>query len=218
MMEDTDFKPRCVEDKLQIARIRLQETKLEKTGLNKFSNYTYFQLADFLPKIQEICGSLELFGQVSFTADMATLTITNTEAREQSLTFTSPMSTAALKGCHDVQNLGAVQTYLRRYLWVMAFEIVEHDPLDSGAENGKKKPGGTSALAWETLTDEEKKEAEDTGNEILLLWGNKRKQEAVDLLRKNQEPSFKTAVWSMLSSAMRSEIKKMEEERRKAEK
>jgi hypothetical protein len=43
----------------------------------------------------------------------------------------SPMSSAALKGCHEVQNLGAVQTYLRRYLWVTAMEIVEHDALDA---------------------------------------------------------------------------------------
>jgi hypothetical protein len=51
------------------------------------------------------------------------------------------MSSAALKGCHDVQNLGAVQTYLRRYLWTNAFEIVEHDALDAttgGAEPVKK--------------------------------------------------------------------------------
>ena len=48
-----------------------------------------------------------------------------------SIMFTSPMSSAALKGCHDVQNLGAVQTYLRRYLWTNAFEIVEHDALDA---------------------------------------------------------------------------------------
>jgi hypothetical protein len=51
------------------------------------------------------------------------------------------MSTAALKGCHEVQNLGAVQTYLRRYLWVAALEIVEHDALD--ATTGKKGDGPT---------------------------------------------------------------------------
>jgi hypothetical protein len=41
------------------------------------------------------------------------------------------MSRAELKGCHEVQNLGAVQTYLRRYLWTTAMEIVEHDALDA---------------------------------------------------------------------------------------
>jgi hypothetical protein len=30
-----------------------------------------------------------------------------------------------------VQNLGAVQTYLRRYLWTNCFELVEHDALDA---------------------------------------------------------------------------------------
>jgi hypothetical protein len=51
------------------------------------------------------------------------------------------MSSAALKGCHDVQNLGAVQTYLRRYLWVNAFEIVEHDALEP--LTGKESPAIT---------------------------------------------------------------------------
>jgi hypothetical protein len=48
------------------------------------------------------------------------------------------MSSAALKGCHDVQNLGAVQTYLRRYLWTNAFEIVEHDALDATTGEDKR--------------------------------------------------------------------------------
>jgi hypothetical protein len=50
------------------------------------------------------------------------------------------MSSAALKGCHDVQNLGAVISYLRRYLWTNAFEIVEHDVLD--ATTGSVEPLG----------------------------------------------------------------------------
>jgi hypothetical protein len=48
------------------------------------------------------------------------------------------MSSAALKGCHDVQNLGATISYLRRYLWVNCFEICEHDALD--ATTGSSEP------------------------------------------------------------------------------
>jgi len=126
--------------KLQEARILLQNTKLNKSGKNKFAGYEYFELGDFLPQIQNICKNVGLCGMVSFTADTAYLTIHETEG-EGFVTFTSPMSSAALKGCHDVQNLGAVQTYLRRYLWTNAFEIVEHDALDAttgGAEPVKK--------------------------------------------------------------------------------
>jgi hypothetical protein len=126
--------------KLQEARIQLQNTKLNKSGKNKFAGYEYFELGDFLPQIQNICQKVGLCGLVSFTATDAYLTIHETEG-DGFVTFTSPMSSAALKGCHDVQNLGAVQTYLRRYLWTNAFEIVEHDALDAttgGVEPAKK--------------------------------------------------------------------------------
>ena len=106
--------------KLQEARIKLQQTKLNKSGHNKFAGYKYFELGDFLPAIQKICDDFGLCGVVSFNHEMAFLQIVDTED-SSSIMFTSPMSSAALKGCHDVQNLGAVQTYLRRYLWVNAF-------------------------------------------------------------------------------------------------
>lgn len=119
-----------VHKKLMQARLKLQGTKLEKTGHNKFAGYKYFELGDFLPVVQKIFAELELSGYVSFLPDVAVLTITDME--DGSVIFiNSPMATAALKGAHDIQNLGAVQTYLRRYLWVTALEIVEHDILDA---------------------------------------------------------------------------------------
>lgn len=128
-----------VHKKLMQARVTLQSTKLQKSGHNKFAGYYYFELGDFLPEIQNIFNNLGLCGVVSFTNDMATLTITDMEDGT-TLNITSPMSSAALKGCHEVQNLGAVQTYLRRYLWVTAMEIVEHDALEplTGSEDPAK--------------------------------------------------------------------------------
>jgi hypothetical protein len=49
------------------------------------------------------------------------------------------MAEANLKGNHEIQNLGAVETYQRRYLWMTAMEIVEHDILDSGREKDVKE-------------------------------------------------------------------------------
>ena len=123
--------------KLQQARMLLQGTKLSKSGKNKFAGYEYFELSDFLPSIQKICNDIGLCGVVSFNHEMAFLQINDVEDGT-SIMFTSPMSSAALKGCHDVQNLGAVISYLRRYLWVNCFEIVEHDALD--ATLGKDEP------------------------------------------------------------------------------
>ena len=119
-----------VHKKLVEARIALQNTKLEKSGHNKFAGYKYFELGDFLPTINNIFSNVGLCGVVSFTSDLATLTLTDLEDAT-SLVITSPMGSAALKGCHEVQNIGAVETYQRRYLWVSAMEIVEHDALEA---------------------------------------------------------------------------------------
>ena len=128
--------------KMQKARCEFQEKPLKKSGHNKFAGYHYFELGDFLPTINSLLEKYNLCSNISFDNDMATLTIVNAENTDEKLVFTSPMSEANLKSCHAVQNLGAVQTYLRRYLWVNAFEIVESDGLD--AITGKDEPKGAS--------------------------------------------------------------------------
>jgi hypothetical protein len=124
--------------KLQEARIDLQSRPLKKSGRNKFAGFEYFELGDFLPTIQNIFTEKGLCGTITFYTDIAILTIVDVDKPEDKIEFKSPMSTAELKGCHAIQNLGAVQTYLRRYLWVAAMEIVEHDSLD--AVTGKDDP------------------------------------------------------------------------------
>ena len=124
--------------KLQQARLKLQAAPLKKSGKNKFAGYDYFELGDFLPTIQEICLNKGLCGTIAYGKEIATLTIRDTDKPDYAIEFTCPMSTAALKGCHEVQNMGAVLTYIRRYLWVSAFEILEHDALD--ATMGKDEP------------------------------------------------------------------------------
>ena len=119
--------------KLMQARLKLQETSLNKSGVNKFAGYKYFELGDFLPTIQKICNDVGICGHITFYTDIAILTIADIDDSNQFIEFKCPMSTAALKGCHDVQNLGAVLTYIRRYLWVNAFEIVESDVVDASA-------------------------------------------------------------------------------------
>jgi len=127
--------------KLQEARVELKTIPIKESGENKFAGYCYMELGDFLPHIVELCHKHGLCTVVSF-ADMATLTVVNSDKPEEQIVFTSPMSTAELKGCHAIQNLGAVETYLRRYLYVAAFDIVEHDALDStrGKTDDKKTP------------------------------------------------------------------------------
>ena len=119
-----------VYEKLMHCRIELKNMKIKKTGKNNYSNYEYYELSDFIAPILDLCLSYKLFTQVSYQADAATLTVVNIDNPTEQIVFSSPMSTADLKGCHAVQNLGATETYERRYLYITAFEIVEPDVLD----------------------------------------------------------------------------------------
>ena len=86
--------------KLNQARIRLQNTELTKSGHNKFAGYRYFELGDFLPTVQTIFSDLGLCGIVSYGTEIASLTIVDTEDNSN-IVITSPMGSAALKGCHE---------------------------------------------------------------------------------------------------------------------
>lgn len=125
-------------EKLQKCRVELQKTKMQKTGKNKFANYDYFELGDFLPRIQELLLENKLAAIFNYSAESAALTIVNTEKTDEFLVFSTPIEVAELKGCYKIQNIGATQTYARRYLYVMAFEIAEHDAIDSSPKKEDK--------------------------------------------------------------------------------
>ena len=120
-----------VYEKLNAARLRFQNAGVKMSGRNSFANYSYFELSDILPVVNKAAAELGFTCVVRFGKEEATLDFVNTEKADERIVFTSPMSTASLKGCHEVQNLGAVESYVRRYLYLTAFEIVESDALDA---------------------------------------------------------------------------------------
>jgi SpoU rRNA methylase family enzyme len=198
-----------VYQKLMAARVNLQSTALNKSGHNKFAGYKYFELGDFLPTVQNIFSELGLCGVVSYDTELAKLTITD---GTDSIVITSPMGSAALKGCHEVQNIGAVETYQRRYLWVTAMEIVEHDVLDAvtGTDTGNavKKPEAVTpnAGALDGFSKDEldilhglaEEFAQSVASDITVakeLWASLDNEQ-------------KTGLWSLLDSKTRSTFKK----------
>ena len=120
-----------VYQKLNEARAKFHKKALKKSGHNKFAGYNYFELGDFVIPAIEIFNEVGLTSIIRFGKDIAEFIVVNVEKPEEIIVFTSPMSEANLKGCHPVQNLGAVQTYISRYLWVSVLHIVEHDALDA---------------------------------------------------------------------------------------
>jgi len=132
--------PMNIFEKLQRCRVELQNSKLKKSGKNKFANYDYFELSDFRPRINELLLENKLTSIFHFTSEIATLEIIDMENVAEVITFATPVAMAELKGTHAIQNIGATQTYTRRYLYVMAFEISENDMLDAMPLDNKPKP------------------------------------------------------------------------------
>lgn len=197
-----------VYQKLNMAREEFHQAKLKKSGHNKFANYYYFELGDFVIPALGIFKKHGLTSIISFGQQTADMRIVNNEKPEEIITIETPMSTAALKGCHEVQNLGAVQTYLRRYLWVAALEIVEHDALD--ATTGRKGPSPIITPKGEVDIPEEEKEflrEMAASCEELVSQGNA--AGAFSLVTEAAlEADQQTWLWGQLSSSTRAAIKK----------
>ena len=199
-----------VYQKLNAARAEFHQRKLKKSGHNKFANYFYFELGDFVIPALEIFNAHGLTAVISFGVESAVMQIVNTENPEEAIIITSPMSTAALKGCHEVQNLGAVQTYLRRYLWVAALEIVAHDALDAttGKGTGRNKPTDSEI----ELPAEEKEYLREMAQEITGIVQEGDAKAALNMVQAaGLEAEQHTFLWSQLDSSTRSAIKKAKE-------
>jgi hypothetical protein len=156
--------------KLIEVRNELQTMPLSKSGHNKFAGYKYFELGDFLPAIQGLFKKHGLCDVISFTQDLATMVIYDTDDGS-SVTFTSPMGSAQLKGCHEVQNIGAVETYQRRYLYVTALSIVEHDALDAVTGSQDSKPVEVKPVEVKAKPQEPEQNL-DALAEILITFGD----------------------------------------------
>jgi hypothetical protein len=93
------------------------------------------------------------------------------------------MASASLKGCHEVQNLGAVESYIKRYLYQNCFEIAEPDSLDKtmNPNETKQKPKQQKpqAAPQKELTEEQK--AKNFEN-FIVSYANKKPKETFAIL------------------------------------
>ena len=194
--------------KLNIARNKFHQQKLKKSGLNKFAGYSYFELSDFLIPALDIFGEVGLCSTISFNKDYAEMRIVNVDNPDEfPIVITSPMGSAALKGCHEVQCIGAVETYQTRYLFVQALCVVEHDILDATT--------GQTPVKRQTPTDSPITLDEDTENNLVdIAIGIEDIASQGDIVGAYKEylkvtdDEEKTFLWKKLTSTTRSAIKK----------
>lgn len=181
-----------VYEKLNKARVMFQEANVKKSGQNKYAGYTYFELNDILPICNKICNEIKAVCVLNFTESVATLQFIDCEKTDDVITFTSPMSEATLKGCHKVQNLGAVETYIKRYLYQNCFEIAENDALDSQPINNNQNVNNANNTSNSGTQKKESlpkwtKEQSDSMNGLMAKFSENRKSVYRNLM-KNTAP------------------------------
>jgi chromosomal replication initiation ATPase DnaA len=170
--------------KLNECRLKFMQAKVKKSGKNTFAGYEYFELDDILKAVIGICNEVGAVTIVNFTSEAATLNFTDCDSG-QSIVFTSPMASASLKGCHEVQNLGAVESYIKRYLYQNCFEIAEPDSLDKtmNPNDTKQKPKqqqkAQSAPQQQELTEQQK--AQNFEN-FIVSYANRNPKETFAIL------------------------------------
>ena len=121
---------------------------LKKSGHNKFAGYRYFELPDFIGPALQICEEVGICCTISFAGGDATMRIIDLEDGS-TIILNTPVADAGTKGQLPIQSLGSQHTYLRRYLWMLALEIVEHDTIDAVA--GNVEPADVAGLAADKL-------------------------------------------------------------------
>jgi hypothetical protein len=185
--------------KLQKARVLLNASSIKKSGKNKFAGYDYFELGDFLPTVNEIFDSVGLCGVVNF-GEQATLTVYDTDGDGQ-VTFSSPLVFAENAKGQAIQSLGSTHTYFRRYLWLLALELTEHDSIDSLPQEDKPKPIAVEVKP--VVKPQEPEQNLDALAEVLITFGDtcedlkelssfwKKNQAGIDQMKINKPELFK---------------------------
>lgn len=167
--EPVKIKINSVMKKLQKSRVDWQSKTLKKSGYNKFQNFKYFVLKDILPTVNEIFHKNGLYSQYNLTKDYAELIITDTATGDY-LSYRIPVQKLDNP---TMQNIGAINTYSKRYLYMNALEIEEdEDELDS---QDLDKP-----VKQESKEELIKKISEALGEAKLNTWLKTSKKEKIE--------------------------------------
>ena len=130
--------PKNVYQKLLEARVLFMEEDVKKSGKNMNMSYKYFELQDIVPVALPIFQKVGLLPVTTFMEDVAMMTIINVDDPTDCINFTSPMreiqpiiSKSGTEVTNAIQRLGSVETYQRRYLYMVALDIVESDAIEA---------------------------------------------------------------------------------------
>lgn len=151
--------------KLIEARKRFYAAGIKKTGVNRYAEFKYFTLDDIIPIKQEIFRDLGLADVISFDTESACLTIFNVTNPSELIVFTSQLAPDESLIKNPIQKVGAIQTYVRRYLYLLALDIIESDGIEATTDKPDPESDETPKTEPKTpkrpKTDKEREEIKE---------------------------------------------------------
>lgn len=157
--------PMNVYQKLIKARAQFLNEGVEKSGKNMNIGFKYFELTDIVPSVTKIFEEIGLIGIVNFSNDTAIMTVINCDNPDEAVGFSAPfnqiapiISNAGKAVTNEMQALGSSITYMRRYLYMIAMDIVENDEIEPQIKNDAPAAAPKSAPATPEQRQEVKQE------------------------------------------------------------
>ena len=147
-MAEKTTKTLNIYQKLSKARLEFLKADVKKNGVNRHSEYKFFELADIVPVATSIFDKIGLLFVVTFPEGVPTGTLYDMDS-DATIVFKSDKSDERLVTAGGktimlaIQETGAKETYQRRYLYMQVLDIVEHDNIDGDTgneESGADKP------------------------------------------------------------------------------
>lgn len=183
----------CLNEKLIHIRNELQNTTIKKSGKNKFGGFDYYELKDFLPTLNLLEEKYNVNDLITVEKDSETdtrewikLIFVDCDSDNSFQTYRLPFvifdtpiniktdrdtgEVREVKSMQDIQYLGALNTYYKRYLYLNALGITDGDVIDAIDPASNNSPKNKSKVnSNQDLVNKALKLIEATGTEVHLI-------------------------------------------------
>jgi hypothetical protein len=133
-------------EKVLKIRLELRKVLIKKSGKNTFSNYHYFELEEIIKAVEPLMEKYRVLSVFKANQELATFSLIDIDEICSRLHFSLPFTKAQIGlkkdgsgGASDIQNIGGASTFLRRYLYINAFDIIETDAVEFDAKKSSEK-------------------------------------------------------------------------------
>lgn len=125
-------------EKLGIIQLQLLDTKISKSGHNKFGDFKYYELNDLLSPTIRLCGDNKSVFYFNMDDDDVCLIFIDLESDDSIVLNMTMPPLEKMPKMNLMQSKGAYITYIKRYLLMNLFNIVDTEIIDSLNQNFKR--------------------------------------------------------------------------------